>query len=167
MSIGRNHGNSPIIFRESFQEIEMRLVIIKHASSIYCTQAWGNKDQNDFLNQVVALEVPKIDYCKKTYQEICYDILQNINEIELFFGRKRTKRWGPRTLDIDILFVEDYIVNAKGLIIPHIEIPNRRFVLAPLNEIAPNLVHPVLNLKVRAMLDSCCDKSDIEILTRK
>src|SRR5690349_10185919 len=99
-----------------------------NASSIYETAAWGNEDQAGFLNQVIRLQstlTPRI-------------LLQTILDIEQSFGRKREFKYSPRNIDIDILFFNDQIIEEEGLHIPHPRMQDRRFVLVPLVEIAPD-----------------------------
>ena len=116
-------------------------------SAVYETAAWGITDQPDFWNQVVALET---DLPPES-------LLAAILAIEQSLGRARDQRWGARTLDIDILYYNDQIVETPALSVPHPQIANRRFTLAPLAEIAPSLVHPVLHLTQQQLLDACPD----------
>jgi 2-amino-4-hydroxy-6-hydroxymethyldihydropteridine diphosphokinase len=124
-------------------------------SSLYQTQAWGNTQQPDFLNQIV-----EISY-KKSPQQLLVDVLS----IENKMGRLRSEKWGPRSIDIDILFFGQIIVADKNLKIPHPEITNRKFTLLPLTEIAPEFIHPVSGKTSRQMLSECTDHSSVEILT--
>jgi len=79
------------------------------------------------------------------------ELLHKILDIELLLGREREEKWGPRTIDIDILFYGDEIIDAKELKVPHPELHNRSFTLEPLAEIAPHLIHPVLKKTILAM----------------
>ena len=126
---------------------------ILSTSSIYRTSAWGNEQQNDFLNQVLVL---------KTGLEPL-ELLRTLLSIELEMGRVRYKKWGPRIIDIDILFYEDLVINMDGLHIPHPEIQNRRFTLQPLNEILPEMKHPILGKTLKELLEDCIDKGQAEI----
>ena len=108
---------------------------VVRSSSVYETQAWGNTQQGDFLNQVIEV----------SFQESPQELLKKMLAIENEMGRSREIKWGPRTIDIDILFFGQIIVNEKDLIIPHQEIASRRFTLLPLAEIASTFIHPVLN----------------------
>ncbi len=105
-------------------------VEIKKCSSIYETKPVDYENQDDFLNCVIAL--------KTTLSP--YDLLADLQKIELDLQRKRTIRWGPRTIDIDILFVEGYMVESDILCLPHPRMLQRAFVLVPLCEIEPDLV---------------------------
>jgi len=105
---------------------------------VYETQSWGKNDAPDYLNQVTFLQS---DLSPQ-------GILQKILDIEITLGRKRGEKWGARTIEIDILFYSERVVDEPGLQIPHPELHNRRFTLEPLAEIAPNLVHPLLGKSV-------------------
>ena len=117
------------------------------SSAIYETAAWGNNDQADFYNQVHIIQT------KLTPEEIMQEILK----IEKKMGRVRTFKNAARLIDIDILFFNNEIINDPGLIIPHAEIANRRFVLVPLNEISPQMIHPRLNKSIAELLCACND----------
>jgi 2-amino-4-hydroxy-6-hydroxymethyldihydropteridine diphosphokinase len=120
---------------------------ILQASALYATAPWGKTDQPDFLNQ--ALEVA-------TRQDAPAWLLTLLG-IEQKMGRRREEKYGPRVIDIDILFFNNSIIRLPQLTIPHPEIQNRRFALAPLEEIAPDLIHPVLGLTIRELLAECTD----------
>lgn len=107
------------------------------------TEPYGDVEQDDFLNG--ALEIETL----KTPQEL----LKTIHDIEDVAHRERLVHWGPRTLDIDILFYDNEIVMEESLKIPHVEIPKREFVLVPLAAIAPYYVHPVFHKSVITMLE--------------
>ncbi|MCO5948733.1 2-amino-4-hydroxy-6-hydroxymethyldihydropteridine diphosphokinase [Mucilaginibacter flavidus] len=132
--LGSNLGNRQQHLQQAIELIGTHLAPVKKTSSIYETQSWGKTDAPDYLNQVVILET-----------EIpASEILRKILDIELMLGRKREEKWGSRTIDIDILFYGDEIIDDKNLQVPHPELHNRRFTLEPLAEIAPGLLHPVL-----------------------
>jgi 2-amino-4-hydroxy-6-hydroxymethyldihydropteridine diphosphokinase len=102
-------------------------------SRVYRTPPWGNVEQPDFLNAVVALETPLLPH----------DLLDALLEIEREAGRTRHgERWGPRTLDLDLLYVAGQTVNDERLTLPHPHISERAFVLLPLNDLAPDLEIP-------------------------
>ncbi len=107
------------------------------------TKPYGDVEQDDFLNGVLMIET------LKTPQEL----LKTSLSIEKEAHRERLVHWGPRTLDIDILFYDDLILTEEELIIPHVEIPKREFVLEPLSAIAPYYMHPVYKKSVVQMLD--------------
>lgn len=116
-------------------------------SSIYETAAWGKIEQADYLNQTLELSTSIGPH----------DLLPVVADIEVRMGRVRKKVWGPRIIDIDILFYGDQVIHEDKLIIPHPHIQDRRFALTPLAEIAPDFVHPVLEKNIRELLDTCPD----------
>ena len=111
-------------------------------SDFLVTKPYGVTDQDDFLNGCIKLRTlltPR-------------ELLDRLHHIEQAAGRERILRWGPRTLDLDILFYDDLILGEADLCIPHVDLPNREFVLRPLCEIAPYLHHPATGKTVREML---------------
>jgi len=132
--LGSNLGNRQQYLQQAIELISTQIAPVKNTSSIYQTQSWGKTDAPDYLNQVVMLET-----------EIpASELLRKILDIELMLGRRREEKWGSRTIDIDILFYGDEIIDDENLQVPHPELHKRRFTLEPLEEIAPGLVHPVL-----------------------
>ncbi|HEY1213058.1 MAG TPA: 2-amino-4-hydroxy-6-hydroxymethyldihydropteridine diphosphokinase [Bryobacteraceae bacterium] len=135
--------------------IEAAAGAIRRSSALYETAPWGKTDQPDFINQALLLET----------QLDAPALLKTLLDIEAAMGRQRMERYGSRIIDIDILFFNDAIIRQQSLVIPHPELPNRRFALAPLAEIAPELVHPVLGLSVRELLINCTDPLTVKKLT--
>ena len=136
--LGSNLGNRQGFLQMAIQHIETDIAPVVKKSSVYETQSWGKTDTPDYLNQVIVLKTvlnPQI-------------ILQKILNIEIELGRKREEKWGSRTIDIDILFYGDDIIAEPGLNIPHPELHKRRFTLAPLDEIAPDFIHPVFKKSI-------------------
>ncbi|MGE5518787.1 MAG: 2-amino-4-hydroxy-6-hydroxymethyldihydropteridine diphosphokinase [Candidatus Dadabacteria bacterium] len=149
--IGGNMGDRLHYLREAIQKIKNSIGEITKTSSVYETAAWGIEDQAKFLNQVLVVHTslsPK-------------ELLESILTIEEQMGRKREVKYGPRIIDIDILFYDDEVTRSEGLTIPHPEIPNRKFVLVPLAEINPGFIHPVINKTVLELLSLCTDKLDV------
>ena len=116
-------------------------------SGVYETAPWGIEDQPAFLNQVAMIPTSLLPS----------DLLKHIRHIEEPHSRPKPSQWGPRKLDIDILFYGNEVVQSPELVIPHPRIASRRFTLVPLAEIAPGFIHPVLHKSVSEMLDDCPD----------
>ncbi|MDR0823300.1 MAG: 2-amino-4-hydroxy-6-hydroxymethyldihydropteridine diphosphokinase [Endomicrobium sp.] len=116
-------------------------VELEALSQIYETSPIGHK-QRDFYNMCIQVQTSLS----------AHNLLFLLKDIEKLLGRKKAKRWAARIIDIDILFYEQKIVKTNTLNIPHKEIENRLFVLKPLSEIAPNLKHPILNRKIKEIL---------------
>ena len=133
--LGGNLGDRQKYLRQAIDLIEKEIAHIRAKSSIYETAAWGKTDEPDYLNQVILLktDLPALV------------LLEKILRIERTMGRKREEKWGSRIIDIDILFYGDAIINEANLMVPHPQLHNRMFTLAPLAELAPNPVHPLLN----------------------
>ena len=111
-------------------------------SSVLETEPVGNADQGKFLNAVVEIETT---LSARSLMQVCLDI-------EMQQGRVRDEKWGPRIIDIDILFFSDQLIQEEGLHVPHPEVHNRSFALVPLVEIASTMVHPSLGMTAKAML---------------
>ncbi len=133
--LGSNLGNRQLFLKSAIELIEAEIAPVSIASGIYETKSWGKQDAPDYLNQVLLLETSLP----------AQTILSRILNIEKVLGRQRNEKWGSRTIDIDILFYGDAIINETGLHVPHPELHNRRFTMEPLAEIAPDFVHPVFN----------------------
>ena len=150
--IGGNEGDRISYLAKAREFIGLAGCHIRLESSIYETAAWGKQDQSDFLNQ--ALEI-------QTDQEAPV-LMASLLEIEERMGRRREGKYGSRIIDIDILFFNAAIIRLPQLLIPHPEIQNRRFVLTPMNEIAPLFIHPVLGKSIGDLLKECPDPLDVK-----
>ncbi|MGN6567798.1 MAG: 2-amino-4-hydroxy-6-hydroxymethyldihydropteridine diphosphokinase [Flavipsychrobacter sp.] len=126
--------------------------VIVSVSAIYETAAWGLEEQPDFLNQVIRINT--------TFNPT--DLLKNIQQVENILGRQRTVKWGQRTLDIDILLYNDEVVDLPELHIPHPFLAKRRFTLAPLAEIAPDIIHPIDKKTMLELLNDCPDSLPVK-----
>jgi 2-amino-4-hydroxy-6-hydroxymethyldihydropteridine diphosphokinase len=153
--LGSNLGDRSKNLQRARQGIREKIGRVITSSSVYMTKPWGKTDQPDFLNQV--LEV-------STSMEPG-DILAGILQIEMDMGRIRAQEWDQRLIDIDILFYGDEVMNHPSLQIPHPRIQERRFTLVPLNEIAPQLLHPVSGKSIRQLLDECTDPLEVRPVT--
>lgn len=139
---GGNLGDRQAMLALAREQVARTVGLVKKSSALYETAAWGNTDQPAFLNQVLVVETALSPE----------SVLEQVLAIEKGLGRKRTDKWGPRSLDIDILFYDAMVMATAQLTIPHPEIPHRRFVLEPLAEIAPDMVHPMLGISIRDLL---------------
>ncbi|MFQ5648788.1 MAG: 2-amino-4-hydroxy-6-hydroxymethyldihydropteridine diphosphokinase [bacterium] len=159
LGLGSNVGNR----RETLQRalgaiVSLPATNIVHCSSIYESEPVGYAEQPDFLNMVVQISTTLTPE----------RMLDQAHRIEQDFGRVRGFRWGPRPLDIDILYWGERVLNSESLVIPHPQVQNRRFVLQPLAEIAPGFVVPPGSQKVEDLLDRCQATGAVEmVLPRK
>jgi 2-amino-4-hydroxy-6-hydroxymethyldihydropteridine diphosphokinase len=145
--IGGNLGDREGHLLQAKQQIIATCGKIIKSSSIYETAAWGLIEQPNFLNQVLLIE---------TFLQPL-DLLNTILQIETTAGRVRIEKFGPRVIDIDILFYNNLVVSLPELDIPHPKIAERRFVLVPLEEIATSFIHPTFNKPIAELLENCID----------
>jgi len=131
--------------------LEDRRNRLRGMSSVYETEPFGVKDQEWFLNRVIQIET-SLDVRA---------FFRNLQKIESSYHRVRAKKWGPRTLDLDLLFFDDLILDEPDLRLPHPGVPQRRFVLEPLCEIDPGLIHPVLGRTMGDLLKDLQDASQV------
>lgn len=149
---GSNMGERENYLAAARLEIALQCGIVHKISSIYETAAWGKTDQPAFLNQAIGLETTLN----------ARQLMRRILKIEKQLGRVREEKYGPRLIDIDILLYGDEIHNYELLKLPHPELPNRRFALLPLTEIAGEIIHPVLQLSIAELLDRCPDILEVK-----
>lgn len=152
--LGSNENDRLKSIESACKLIELRCGNIVKLSAFYETEAWGLKEQNAFINQAVMIKTSLASV----------ELLVQLKAIEKEIGRKETVKWGPRVIDIDILFYGNEIVESKDLKIPHPFLHDRRFTLEPLDEIEPQFVHPVLQKTVRVLLKECSDTSLVKKL---
>lgn len=145
--LGSNIGEKEKHLQTAYDFIQSDIGAILKASSIYQTAAWGNEDQDDFMNQVL--------YCTSPLEAM--EVLHKALNIERQMGRQRITKNEPRIIDIDILFFNSDIIQNETLIVPHPLIHARRFVLTPLQELSPDYLHPIWELSIKQMLDQCTD----------
>jgi 2-amino-4-hydroxy-6-hydroxymethyldihydropteridine diphosphokinase len=137
LSIGSNIGKRQKYLKYAVEKLSAHLDNVK-VSSLYATEPWGNKDQPEFLNLCLSGRTSSSPA----------ELLELTRSIEKSLGRTHQEKWGPREIDIDILFYDDAIIKTAALEIPHPYVSERAFVLIPLMELAPDLVHPVLKLTI-------------------
>lgn len=162
MSLGSNKGNRLLYLKEALKEIKNKIGPITNESDIFETEAWSYKDHN-YLNSVIVIETSLL----------VYDVLTVSQEIEKKLGRKKKPEkneknkaaYSSRIIDIDILFYGSEIIETEDLIIPHPRLHLRKFVLKPLNQIAPNFIHPLFNKKIKSLLKESSDKSKVKLYT--
>ena len=144
LSLGTNLGNRAANLKQAISLLPPQMTI-KAKSNVYETPPWGYTEQDLFLNQAVKAT---------TYLEP-EKLLKHIKRMEVVMGRKASFRHGPRLIDIDILFYDDEILETPALTIPHPHLHERGFVLMPMMDIAPDLVHPVRKKSIREMMGFC------------
>ena len=147
LSLGSNQGERLLWLEQAMHMLEDQAGKIITRSPVYVSKAWGLEAQPDFLNMALLLDTAKDPR----------QLLHIIRTIEEALGRQRHIKWGPRTLDIDILFFNDDVIASPELTVPHPFIQDRAFVLTPMADIAPGFIHPVLHKTIAALLTECTD----------
>lgn len=142
ISIGSNLGDREENCKQAVRLLQANGILIKKQSSMYETEPWGVKDQPKFINMAIEAETDKKPE----------ELLRILKEIEKEIGRSETIKWGPRVIDLDILFYDNLILKTPDLEIPHPLLHERDFVLKPLCDIAPDKKHPVTGTTVKEML---------------
>ena len=141
--IGSNLGEREQLIRQGIEGLrDLEGCTVEQVSGIITTKPYGVTDQPDFLNGMVALRTLLLPE----------ELLGQLHQIEQEAGRRRSLRWGPRTLDLDIIFYDHAVIDTKELQIPHPDMQNREFVLKPLAEIVPYYRHPLFGKTVQEML---------------
>lgn len=153
--LGANLGNREENLKTAIKFLSLEVGEIISKSSIYETDAWGKTDQPAFLNQAVKL--------KTSFSAL--EVLDSALSIEHKLGRERKEKWGERLIDIDILLFGNEIINIEGrLHVPHPQMQHRRFVMEPLSEIAPNVIHPLLKKNILEIATNINDKLEVNKL---
>lgn len=152
--LGSNLGDRETYLKKSRKLLAREIGAIERSSGLYETASWGKTDQPDFINQVVEI----------TSDMEPRKVLEKILAIEKELGRVREEKWGSRTIDIDVLFYGNKIINEPDLIIPHPFLQQRRFALEPLMELDPELEHPLLKRSVKQLLTNLTDTLSVSLL---
>jgi 2-amino-4-hydroxy-6-hydroxymethyldihydropteridine diphosphokinase len=153
--IGGNLGNRWHNLTTAIDLIEASCGSISQQSSVYETAAWGLTTQPDFLNQVLVVKTTLTPF----------NLMKQLLLIENKMGRVRSIKMGPRIIDLDILLIDDCIIETDLLKLPHPALPQRRFALLPLVEIAPQLIHPVEKKSIFQLLKDCTDNLNVQKIT--
>ncbi len=151
--LGSNLGPREKLLKDAIRLIEENIGAVHAQSAVYETAAWGLTDQPGFLNMAleVATSLP------------ADQLMRRILEIEESLGRVRSLRWGARLIDIDVIFYGEDVIHLVDLLeVPHTEMHRRKFVLIPLAEINPTLIHPVLKQTIRQLLDDLKDPLEVK-----
>jgi 2-amino-4-hydroxy-6-hydroxymethyldihydropteridine diphosphokinase len=150
IALGTNLGNRLANLQAAIQSMPPEVIVLAE-SHVYETPPWGYEDQPSFLNMVIKAET-------ELEPE---QLLQYLKGLETELGREQSFHWGPRLIDLDILFYDDLVLDTPPLVIPHPRLHKRAFVLMPLGDIALDLVHPVFGQSIRELL-ACIDTAGIE-----
>ncbi len=155
LGLGSNVGNREYYLTRAIDEMEKCEIKVVQRSSIYQTDAWGIRDQSPFLNQVVEVST-----------EVSPEhLLLTLQSIEKKLGRQYRRKWREREIDLDILYFDDRIIDSDKLQIPHVFVQERKFVLIPLHEIAPDFADPRSGNTICELLASCTDESRVSNYT--
>ena len=141
VALGSNLGDKEANLRKALELLEERGVEVVKTSSFICTEPYGVTDQPQFLNGV----------CEVRTSMVPLALLHTLLEVEQEMGRVRLRHWGERNIDLDLLLYEDVVLDTEELKLPHPDMQNRDFVLLPLAEIAPELVHPILQKSIEEL----------------
>ena len=147
LQLGSNLGDRELLLKDAILAIENRVGDIVNFSKVYESSPWRVEGQDNFLNQILKI---------KTTLLAC-EVLSIVLNIEEQLGRVRIEKWGERLIDIDIVFYNDSIIETPELCVPHKHLHERMFVLKPLHEIAPEMVHPKYNKTIDELLKICKD----------
>ncbi|WP_099353493.1 2-amino-4-hydroxy-6-hydroxymethyldihydropteridine diphosphokinase [Fredinandcohnia onubensis] len=157
IALGTNIGNRESYLHSALQAIQEKDIDIIGFSSIYETDPVGYEDQDQFLNMVIKVNT--------NLQPL--DLLEVLQSIELESGRERKIRWGPRTLDLDILLFNQENIETERLIVPHPRMTERAFVLVPLAEIDQDVDIPAVTKPISLLLDELQDREGVRIWKRR
>lgn len=152
LCIGGNLGEREANIEEAVDFIDFNFGEVIAVSSVYETEPWGMTDVPNFLNRVVLVE-------SELSNE---ELLAEVEGLEEFYGRERSEgEYQSREMDIDILFIDSEIIETESLKVPHPRLAERRFVLEPLAEVAPDFIHPIMKKSVSEILKACTDQGKV------
>jgi 2-amino-4-hydroxy-6-hydroxymethyldihydropteridine diphosphokinase len=148
---GSNLGDRAVHIQRAMKSVQDEMGKAEKISSLYETEPWGVSDQPNYLNAAMIIRTGHSPQ----------QLLSFLKRIETEEGRTDQKKYASRTLDIDILFYDDLVLNSKELVVPHPKMHLRKFALVPLNEIDGELMHPVFKKSIARLLDECSDSLDV------
>lgn len=152
IGLGTNIGNKQLnIAKAKALLVESSSITILHESSIIETEPYGVIEQDEFLNQIIEV---------KTSLGV-EEVLLHCQQVETNMGRIRAQHWGPRIIDLDILFFNESVIERGDLVVPHPDMQNRRFVLQNLMELCPEFIHPRLKCSIKELWDKLLEKQSI------
>ena len=153
IQLGSNKGDRLAMLQQAKSQLEEKTRIVKEGD-IFVTEAWGVEDQQNFYNQLILVEGELNPY----------ELLRFTQSIELQIGREKSVKWGPRIIDIDIIYYDNKVIYSPELCIPHKHMNERKFILEPLLELDKTWVHPVEKMGIVALLERCKDKGKVKRL---
>lgn len=152
IGLGSNLGDREVFLRKALDFIDERAGVVVSSSPVYETEPWGFPSEENFLNMVAEIRTEMTPD----------DLLQELLHIEFRMGRVRSGQgYSSRKIDLDILLYNNLTIHKHGLRIPHPLMHERRFVLVPLCDIAPGIIHPVFKKPISVLLEECKDKSQV------
>ena len=147
LQLGSNLGDRELLLKDSITAIENRVGDVVEFSKVYESAPWRVEGQENYLNQILKVRTTLS----------AEEVLSSVLDIEKQLGRIRLEKWGERLIDIDIIFYNDSIIETPDLCVPHKHLHERMFVLTPLHNIAPEMVHPKYNKTIEELLNMCTD----------
>jgi len=153
LQLGSNLGDRELLLKDAITAIENRVGNVVELSKVYESAPWRVEGQENYLNQILKV---------KTILS-ANEVLSIVLDIEKHLGRIRLEKWGERLIDIDIIFYNDSIIETPELCVPHKHLHERMFVLTPLHNIAPEMVHPKYNKTVEELLEMCQDSELVKV----
>ncbi|MBN2486363.1 MAG: 2-amino-4-hydroxy-6-hydroxymethyldihydropteridine diphosphokinase [Bacteroidales bacterium] len=151
--LGSNSGNKELNLVNAISRLKKNNCSIIQQSSVYESEAWGYHDSENYYNQAIETET---NLCPEELLETCLKVEKDLGRV------RSTAGYEARTIDIDIIFFENLTIKSARLEIPHPRAHLRKFVLAPLNELCPGFVHPVLKKTINQLLEECTDEGMIK-----